>query len=126
MTYIPARPTTYKGIPMRSRLEARVAAYLDLGFNRGWLYEPRAFANETGQYLPDFQLPADDEFPQDLFVEVRPTLDRAYQACKPMEIIWDSIPNAFLVIAIPDLGQALWRLPDTVWTLTEWEWAAPA
>lgn len=50
-----ARPTIYKGIQMRSRLEAGYAAWLDLwGFD--WEYEPQAFASEKGQYLPDFLL----------------------------------------------------------------------
>ena len=54
MNFTP-RPTTYKGIEMRSRLEAGFAAWLD---QRGakWSYEPRAFASEVGQYLPDFRV----------------------------------------------------------------------
>lgn len=52
---IAARPTTYNGIAMRSRLEAAFAAFLDRhGF--AWQYEPRAFASAAGQYLPDFQI----------------------------------------------------------------------
>jgi hypothetical protein len=38
---------------MRSRLEAKVAATLDATYPGEWEYEPRAFANEKGQYLPD-------------------------------------------------------------------------
>jgi len=52
---IPARPTTYKGIKMRSRLEAGYAAYLDHS-RVAWEYEPECFGDELGQYLPDFQL----------------------------------------------------------------------
>lgn len=52
---IPARPTVYEGTPMRSRMEARVAAYLDK-CSIGWEYEPRAYASRDGQYLPDFRL----------------------------------------------------------------------
>ncbi len=55
MTNFKPRPTTYNGIEMRSRLEAGYAAWLDQwGFN--WEYEPRAFASDAGQYLPDFRL----------------------------------------------------------------------
>lgn len=50
-----ARPTVYKGIQMRSRLEAGFAAWLDRE-HLTWEYEPCAFATEAGQYLPDFRL----------------------------------------------------------------------
>lgn len=51
---IPARPTTYKGVPMRSRLEARFARWIDGIPGITWEYEPRAFADGQGEYLPDF------------------------------------------------------------------------
>ena len=50
------RKTVYKGITMRSRLEAGFAAWLD-SKHFDWAYEPCAFASENGQYLPDFRLP---------------------------------------------------------------------
>jgi hypothetical protein len=49
------RPTVYKGVRMRSRLEASVAAFLDRE-DLPWTYEPSAFADERGQYLPDFRV----------------------------------------------------------------------
>jgi hypothetical protein len=55
--YIKARPTIYKGIQMRSRLEAAYAQHLDAD-NYPWEYEPECFADETGQYLPDFRIGA--------------------------------------------------------------------
>lgn len=55
MTKHKPRPTIYKGIQMRSRLEAGFAAWLD-GRHIKWQYEPCAFADEKGQYLPDFEL----------------------------------------------------------------------
>jgi hypothetical protein len=49
------RITVYRGIEMRSRLEALAAAYLDRhGF--AWEYEPICFAGMGGQYLPDFRV----------------------------------------------------------------------
>lgn len=54
---IPARPTTYKGIKMRSRLEADYAAYLDRSskvWGSTWRYEPVCFGSEDSQWLPDF------------------------------------------------------------------------
>lgn len=99
-----ARPTTYKGIRMRSRLEAKVAAVLDK-WDVEWLYEPRAYANVKGQYLPDFQLLAREgrAFDHLNFMEVRPTLEGAYRAMTQMAIIWDSEPDAFLIIHVPDV-----------------------
>ena len=51
---IQARPTLYKGIRMRSRLEADYASSLD---RRGidWQYEPTCFGGPDGQWLPDFK-----------------------------------------------------------------------
>lgn len=51
-----SRPTVYNGITMRSRLEARVAAWLSRnGFT--WEYEPAAFKMDRGgEYLPDFAI----------------------------------------------------------------------
>jgi hypothetical protein len=47
-TTLTARPTTNRGVQMRSRLEARYAAWLDRhGFT--WEYEPRCYATEAGQ-----------------------------------------------------------------------------
>lgn len=51
---IPARPTVYKGIQMRSRLEADYAAALDRD-ERPWTYEPTCFAGPDSQWLPDFK-----------------------------------------------------------------------
>lgn len=87
---------------MRSRLEARFAAEMDDAGAR-WSYEPRAYANERGQYLPDFQVVEYGGEPPrtPLFFEVRPTIDRAFLAMERMAIIWDSEPTAELWIAVP-------------------------
>lgn len=103
-----ARPTTYNGIRMRSRLEAGFAQTLDQ-YGIKWLYEPQAFANESGQYLPDFY--ADDEF-----VEVKPrladygeALDEVVTAMAKLHIIKSSVPEARLRVIV---GQ--WS-PGGVW-----------
>jgi hypothetical protein len=49
------RPTLYKGIKMRSRLEADYAGHLDRG-GRPWEYEPVCFGGDDGQWLPDFRV----------------------------------------------------------------------
>lgn len=54
---IAARPTIYKGIQMRSRLEADYAGFLDRpGWDGTWHYEPTCFGSDAGQWLPDFSL----------------------------------------------------------------------
>lgn len=88
------RPTTYRGVRMRSRLEAATAAAFDR-YNVPWEYEPEALQGSTGQYLPDFTvivdivgaIPLNDpDFPdchdiywhkdELLYVEVKPTREK--------------------------------------------------
>lgn len=57
-------PTTYNGIQMRSRLEARWAAFFDL-MGWKWAYEQCDFRG----WIPDFELTLDG---LTLFVEVKP------------------------------------------------------
>ena len=113
MAFPDARPTTYRGIPMRSRLEATYAAHLD-DEGMDWEYEPRAFANQQGQYLPDFLI--HDTAVGDLYLEVKPTVERAMAVLPKMQIIRDSDPDAFLlVLAVYDgafqlrRGESKWR-----------------
>lgn len=90
-----ARPTVYNGIQMRSRLEATTAASLD-EHQVEWRYEPRAYANGTGQYLPDFEIQGGF-----YFLEVKGLSeldDRLWEATKRMEIIWSSVPDAYLIL----------------------------
>lgn len=98
-----ARPTTYNGVEMRSRLEARYAAWLDK--NRlSWSYEPRAFAGAAGQYLPDFQLEGVIILgaPQTVYVDVKPTdQDVTLGLVGRMSVIWDSDPIAWLAVEVP-------------------------
>lgn len=108
-----ARPTTYRGIKMRSRLEAKFAALLDeTGLN--WSYEPRAYANAKGQYLPDFLTETADG---PIFIEVRPTLDRGYLAMNQMPIIWDSEPSATLLIVVPGHASFWAESDDRTWRI---------
>lgn len=109
------RPTIYRGIQMKSRLEARFAAYLDsarvdwpwdAGEDWPWTYEPMAFADETGQYLPDFLVDGGD---QRLYIEVRPPLqDGADRAAIQLQIILSSYPDAILAVAMPDGERWFW------------------
>lgn len=50
-------PTKYKDIEMRSKLEAKIAFFLD-GLKIKWTYEPKTFLLSMGiVYKPDFYLP---------------------------------------------------------------------
>lgn len=110
-----ARPTTYKGIQMRSRLEATFASTLDAE-GIPWEYEPRAFANERGQYLPDFLLPPFDNRLRPIYVEVKPTVEHAFVALERMQIIWDSEPDAVLSVWTGNGPAAMARsATDPVW-----------
>jgi len=91
-----ARPTTYRGIQMRSRLEATFAAALD-ETGLAWTYEPRAYAGRTGQYLPDFEVRLANGRP--LFIEVKPTVELAFKWMPRMLVIRESVPDVDLMIA---------------------------
>lgn len=122
MTMLQARPTTYNGIAMRSRLEADIARFLDEE-DETWVYEPRAFADRAGTYLPDFEIL---NKPRPTFLEVKGTYALAEEAMERMEIIWASIPDAVLVIMFGNHTHQLvtvgrrWEMR----LLTEWRHAA--
>lgn len=99
-TPLEVRPTIYKGIQMRSRLEAAYARHLD-SIGVAWTHEPICFADERGQYLPDFLVPASeaDSCPNDLYIEVKPeglSYSTLNDALRRMEIIWSTDPKAEL------------------------------
>ena len=107
------RPTIYKGIQMRSRLEAGFAAWLDR-VNLSWEYEPHALANEHGQYLPDFLVRdcltfVDSNEWGDVYIELKPTtsvidwarIQQARDVCR--RAITDG-NNGLFVVVIADMG----------------------
>jgi len=100
-TDVPGRQTVYKGVRMRSRLEARYAAWLDR-CHIPWTYEPAAFADQHGQYLPDFELHGVYQpVPSSrVFVEVKPNVEMARPVMRQMEVIWASEPEAVLVLEL--------------------------
>lgn len=114
-----ARPTTYRGIPMRSRLEATHAARLDaLGWP--WVYEPQAFAGHRGQYLPDFRV---DRPEGRFYIEIKPTIELAMRVLGRMEVIWESEPDAHLLVFIGDIGHYRRPDPSQPWRFTAWSTA---
>lgn len=106
-----ARPTTYKGIPMRSRTEARFAAWFDaLGLT--WEYEPCAFADESGQYLPDFRITTGSG--STWYVETKgPLIIDPELVQRRMGIIWASDPAARLFLV--DVHGQWWFGVDGQW-----------
>jgi hypothetical protein len=113
---IPARATTYKGVRMRSRLEADYAAYLDAQGKR-WEYEPECFASENGQWLPDFAVEIAGG-PCVRLTEVKPAgplqaqlpntwayVEHVDSILKRMTIAWASKPDAFLHLTFWEYGE---------------------
>jgi hypothetical protein len=113
-TEIKARPTLYKGIQMRSRLEADYAAALDAQGHR-WEYEPECFASSEGQWLPDFGIAPfielDEREAPPLFAEVKPAeplmkhipgsvafVEHVDAVLRRMTIAWESRPDARLTL----------------------------
>lgn len=95
----------YRGIQMRSRLEAEYAAELDrciptpsLTMVR-WDYEPMCFAGVGGQYLPDFRVDfRSTHGPHRVYIEVKPIVDDPVPLMRRMEIIWESEPDVQLTL----------------------------
>jgi len=112
-TRFKARPTTYNGVEMRSRLEAKYAAWLDRQ-QITWEYEPQCFATDEGQYLPDFRLHGVKIMGSNrrVYVEVKPLVTfGSTEALRWARIIWASEPHAFLLIEVRELPDPLLVLP---------------
>lgn len=135
MSDFKARPTVYKGIRMRSRLEAGFAAWLDAnGFD--WEYEPQAFASEAGQYLPDFRLAEIDVAGSaqgaacaTAYVEVKPDsfdftdVEKHAALARSMGVIHESEPDALLLLVRPSSVHMLRTAPGQFgWGSMEWAW----
>lgn len=143
MSEFKARPTIYKGIHMRSRLEAGFAGWLDRS-NIEWEYEPFAVGDEHGQYLPDFVLRHALFFPLDdtretmanpdtpgVAVEVKPTaasvdLPRLVRAaeqlgqsglCVAMVVLVVADEGTFSVFPHHGWASSLSELPRMTWVL---------
>lgn len=105
---IPARPTTYKGVQMRSRLEARVAAWMDEG-NLRWQYEPRVYKSRAREYLPDFQVG------DRTFIEVKPYIQELADEITTTTILdWAVLHQGSRYPALATFGQELHVEPSTL------------
>lgn len=129
-TTLQPRSAMYKGIRMRSRLEAAYAQYLD-SHPFPWQYEPQCFADETGQYLPDFMLPGMGDGLGDLYVEIKPESILSpgrgllEPALRRMKIIWSTDPQASLILKVGrgypptfDTAYSAWGAGDRRWRAT--------
>lgn len=118
---IKARPTVYRGIQMRSRLEAKAARAFDR-VGAWWLYEPLCYANARTEYLPDFVVDSPvnvvDWFGRHwqttTFWEVKysPQLGKA-AALTDMPVIWDGSARVPLIAWVPDTHQAWVATPNS-------------
>lgn len=114
------RPTTYKGIEMRSRLEARFAQNLD-ALEEKWRYEPRVYGPRGKGYLPDFEM-LTATCPT--FIEVKPTLAEVHDAERKMEVIWKTHPDALLIVACAEGGSYFAARLGKPWVSWQEKWAA--
>lgn len=122
-TRIPARPTIYNGIQMRSRLEAGFAAWLDRQ-NLEWQYEPQTFATQRGQYLPDFfvsNLPiliGETVRWVPVYIELKPDAHVDLPRIQTQfAVILDNDPD-MITILITERNTRLWRIGR--WCPCEW------
>jgi hypothetical protein len=101
------RPTLYRGILMRSRLEADFAAHLDQAGTE-WEYEPVCFAGPGGQWLPDFGV---IEAGRVHYVEVKPPAvmrGRGGKITDPVDAVLRQMEVAWLTDATLHLQLVLW------------------
>lgn len=115
------RPRLYKGVEFRSSLEVRFAHYLD-GMREPWVYEPRVYGPRGHGYLPDFQMTAAD---QPTFIEVKATLEEAPGAQAKMSVIWDTHPDALLIVAVEEgrtFYACLAHSGSWTWWQERWTW----
>jgi hypothetical protein len=107
---IKARPTLYKGIQMRSRLEADFAGYLDRqGFE--WEYESECYAGPDDQWLPDFHIrrPGDQWMcvelkPAGLWLRVGMDIEKIGALLRKMTVAWLTEPDAELKLVFWEHG----------------------
>jgi hypothetical protein len=112
---LPARPTIYRGIKMRSRLEAEYAAALDTWPDTTWRYEPVCFASPQGQYLPDFAIDLKDG--SHIYIEVKPVVVDPPAILRRMEIVWASEPGAGLMLTEQRGERRLWTAMFGIWEM---------
>lgn len=100
---IKAIPVTYKGIQFRSKLEAKVALFLD-ECDIPYQYELDSFTDGERGYMPDFYLPRSDAY-----IEVkgkRPGYED--EILKAISFVGDEIKILIIMSEIPDVDRRGW------------------
>lgn len=115
-----ARETVFRGVTFRSRLEARFAWHLEAS-GETWVYEPRPFGRPGEGYLPDFELLGHR---QPTFIEVKPTVAEVREACRRMRVIWETHPDALLIVAVEEGRTFVAGLKDRPWESWQERWSA--
>lgn len=133
MAVIKARPTIYKGVQMRSRLEAGFAQWLDY-WNMDWEYEPQCFGSERGQYLPDFlvrgvRFANTENVAFSLYIETKPDGwpfdegDDTLDLLDRMSVIYDSVGRVTLALVQPGPSITMaWAGPNGASNPTMMSW----
>ena len=129
---IAGRPTMYRGIRMRSRLEADYAAFLDRAcpiLTAKWEYEPICFAGRQGQYLPDFRITLSTG--QARYDEVKPASladdpDAVFAAGARMAVIWETDPKAWIFLQFWRYGVGLTAGLSCLGVDADWRWWRPS
>ena len=122
MTIIAARRTSYRGVLMRSRLEADYAAHLDRhGYE--WEYEPIVFAGPAGQWLPDFRYRCRGESESPTwYIEVKPLSHLA--DCRPGENYWGRLARIDELLS--RMAMTWLTEPDALVILDWWDYGGNA
>jgi predicted nuclease of restriction endonuclease-like RecB superfamily len=115
-----SRKRTYHGVEFRSKLEARFAQHLD-ALGETWVYEPRIYGPSGRGYLPDFQIVSAS---RPTFIEVKPTLEEVADAKAKMSVIWETHPDALLMVAVEEARAFFVSLAGSPWRTWQERWAA--
>jgi hypothetical protein len=111
ISLIVSRPAEYRGVSMRSQLEADFAHWLDSKQVR-WDYEPEYFGGPGEGYLPDFRIVRDDSA---TYVEVKPTIAEVPRAQERLELVWQRHPDATLLVVCGEGNTFYAALKDQPW-----------
>lgn len=114
------RPRIYNGVTFRSTLEAKYAFHLDT-MGDEWVYEPHVFGPRGRGYLPDFQI---INASRPTFIEVKPTIAEAPAAQRKMSVIWETLPDALLIVACQEMGANFSAYRGDEWRRWPEKWSA--
>lgn len=115
-----SRRTVYKGIEFRSRLEVKFAWHLD-ELGEKWAYEPRVYGPKGRGYLPDFEILG---VPHPTFIEVKPTIEQGEAAKSKVAVIWETKPDAVLMIACAEGCTFFGAKRDIPWVTWTERWVS--